>query len=485
MTTESPESRYRNYQDTLAEYRQAHLLRFWDTLSAPQREQLLNDLDRVDFATITPLLDPYVRNRPSLDVPSDVQPAEILPAPADAGDTPRYQSATSAGGDAVASGKVAAFVVAGGQGTRLGFDGPKGAYKISPIRQAPLFQLFAEYLLGVQRKYGKCPPWYIMTSLVNHEETVSFFESNQYFGLAQDNVRFFTQGQMPAFHPDGRIMLSEKHRVALSPDGHGGSLTALARSGALAEMRERGIEHISYFQVDNPLVKPIDPLFVGLHLETGSEMSSKALPKAEDKERVGNFCKVDGKVTVIEYSDLPDELAVARNADGSRKFDAGSIAIHLLTRSFVERLTGDSGHVALPWHRADKKVPFVDEHGAVQKPSEPNAVKLEMFVFDALPLAENPMVIYTDRAEEFSPVKNAEGVDSAVTSLRDMCRRAARWLEQSGVTVPKRGDGEPDCTIEINPAYALDAADLKQRLAAIPEIQSGATLLLTEGGITG
>ena len=480
MTAKTLEARHAEWSATLNEYHQAHLLRFWDELVTQQRTQLLDDLDRIDFAEITPLLDGYVRNRPQVDVPADVQPAEIMPSPFKAGDSERYQAARALGADAIASGKVAAFVVAGGQGTRLGYDGPKGCYPISPIRNAPLFQLFAEYLRGVQRRYGALPPWYIMTSLVNHEPTVAFFKENHYFGLGEDHVRFFTQGQMPAFHQDGRVVLSEKHRVALSPDGHGGSLTALARSGALAEMRARGVEHVSYYQVDNPLIKVVDPLFVGLHIETGSEMSSKALPKADDKERVGNFCMVDGRLTVIEYSDLPDELAVAKNSDGSRKFDAGSIAIHVLARSFIERLTGDSGHVALPWHRADKKVPYVDDAGQVIQPSEPNAVKLEMFVFDALPMAEKPLVIYTDREEEFSPVKNAEGVDSAVMSRRDLIRRAGRWLTEAGAKVPLGSDGEPACTLEISPAFAFDAADLKERLAIPPEIESGATLLLAE-----
>lgn len=478
MSEKTLEARHSQWSTKLEQHDQAHLLRFWDQLSTDERTQLLDDLDRIDFAQVAPLLDSYVRNRPQVTVPDDVQPARILPSPSDAGSSERYVAAKSLGADAIASGKVAAFVVAGGQGTRLGFDGPKGAYQISPLRQAPLFQLFAEYLLGIERRYGTCPPWYIMTSLVNHEPTVAFFEESNYFGLSQDNVRFFTQGQMPAFHTDGRVVLSEKYRVALSPDGHGGSLTALARSGALAEMRERGIEHISYFQVDNPLIKVVDPLFVGLHIETGSEMSSKALPKADDKERVGNFCMVDGKMTVIEYSDLPDELAIAKNTDGSRKFDAGSIAIHMLRRSFVERLTGDSGHVALPWHRADKKVPFIDEEGNLQKPDAPNAVKLEMFVFDALPMAENPLVIYTDRAEEFSPVKNAEGVDSAITSRRDLIRRAARWMTEAGVNIPMGPDGEPNCTLEINSTFAFDAGDLKQQLTQPPTINAGDSLLL-------
>jgi UDP-N-acetylglucosamine/UDP-N-acetylgalactosamine diphosphorylase len=285
---------------------------------------------------------------------------------------------------------------------------------------------------------------------------------------------------MPAFLPDGRIALAEPGRVAMSPDGHGGSLRALAESGSLAEMSSRGIEVISYFQVDNPLVQIFDPLFIGLHLTQESEMSSKAVRKADDLERVGNFGLVEGKLTVIEYSDLPEALARARNPDGSRRFDAGSIAIHLLSRPFVERLTSAGAAVQLPWHRADKKVTTVDDRGERLEPHSPNAVKLETFVFDAIPLARNPLVLYTPRDEEFSPVKNAAGVDSPETARRAMNRRAARWLEAVGARVPRRADGEPDATIEISPAHALDEADLREGLRGIPEIRTGHRILLAD-----
>ena len=203
-------------------------------------------------------------------------------------------------------------------------------------------------------------------------------------------------------------MLAEKDSLALSPDGHGGSLRALAKSGALDDMKRRGVEHLSYFQVDNPLVRVIDPLFLGLHEQFRSEMSSKSLPKAAAKEKVGNFAVGDGKLTVIEYSDLPDELAEQTNADGSLKFNAGSIAIHAISVAFIERLNA-GGTLELPWHRADKKVPHLGE----PEPSAVNAVKLEQFVFDAITLADSPIVYRGGIAARSSaPVKNAEGGDS-------------------------------------------------------------------------
>src|SRR5687768_5232359 len=282
---------------------------------------------------------------------------------------------------------------------------------------------------------------------------------------------------MPAFSMDGRLLLAEKDSLALSPDGHGGSLRALHTSGALADMRRRGVEHLSYFQVDNPLVHVIDPLFLGLHDLTGSEMSSKTVPKAGPLEKVGNFVFADGAVQVIEYSDLPEELARQTDpATAGLRFNAGSIAIHALRTSFVERLNA-GGQLKLPWHRAEKKVPFVDESGGEVKPEKPNAVKLEQFVFDAIPLAKNAIVYETDRAEEFSPVKNAEGVDSPATSRRYQIRRAARWLRSAGVEVPMNG-GEPAATLEISPLFAVTEQHVQPTPLATQKLAAGQVLYL-------
>ena len=377
-----------------------------------------------------------------------MKPPVVLPRRADAGREAIYAEAEATGRELLDTGKVAAFLVAGGQGTRLGYNGPKGEFPVTPVKEKPLFQVFAEQILAAGRRHGKVVPWYIMTSDANDAATRAFFEKHDFFGLDNSDVMFFTQGMMPAFSPTGEMLLAEKDSLALSPDGHGGSLRALAKSGALADMKKRGVEHLSYFQVDNPLVRVLDPLFLGLHANFGSEMSSKGLPKNDPLEKVGNFCVGDGKLMVIEYSDLPDELARQTNDDGSLKFDAGSIAIHAMSVDFIDRLTSGQ-EVTLPWHRAEKKVPHLSE----PSPEAPNAVKLEQFVFDAIPLADNAIVQATERAEEFSPVKNAEGNDSPATSRRDQVRRAARWLAAAGVEVPATADGEPDALVEISPPF--------------------------------
>jgi UDP-N-acetylglucosamine/UDP-N-acetylgalactosamine diphosphorylase len=455
---------------------QGHVLRFAEALDPMARAKLTRQLESLDLDALAELAETQVRNKAPLALPSDIKPVKTYPRVPGPEHAQLYRDAEQRGRELLKAGKVGAFLVAGGQGTRLGYDGPKGEYPVTPIKSKPLFQVFAEQLLAHARDCGCAIPWYVMTSDINDARTRAFFMDNAYFGFDPRNILFFQQGMMPAFAMDGRLLLGERDSLALSPDGHGGSLRALERSGALEDMRKRGVEHLSYFQVDNPLVHCIDPLFLGLHDLTGSEMSSKTIPKANALEKVGNFVMGDGVLQVIEYSDLPEALARQTNPDGSLKFNAGSIAIHALRRSFIERLNG-GGRLSLPWHRAEKKVPYVDEQGHAVKPDKPNAVKLEQFVFDAIPLAKNAIVHETERAEEFSPVKNAEGVDSPATCRRDQVRRAARWLSAAGVAVPQK-DAEPDATIEISPLYATSAAQLASRSLPATQVAPGEVLYL-------
>jgi UDP-N-acetylglucosamine/UDP-N-acetylgalactosamine diphosphorylase len=453
---------------------QTNVLRFFDQLDDAGKRKLSSQLEAQDVNNLAKLADEYVKHKPEAKLPRDIQPVQAFPRTADTARRQLYQDAEKRGGELLSQGKVAAFLVAGGQGTRLGYDGPKGEFPVTPIKNKPLFQVFAEQLIAHGRDFGKPIPWYIMTSDVNDAATRAFFAKNNYFGLDPKDVYFFEQGMMPAFSMDGQLLLGEKDSLALSPDGHGGSLRALARSGALADMRKRGVEHLSYFQVDNPLVHVIDPLFIGLHALTGSEMSSKTIPKANPLEKVGNFVIGDGKTQVIEYSDLPESLAMQRNPDGTPKFNAASIGIHALTVPFIEHLNA-GGQLKLPWHRAEKKVPYVDANGNAVKPDKPNAVKLEQFVFDAIPLAQNAMVYTTERGEEFSPVKNAEGVDSPATSKRDQVRRAAKWLRGAGIEVPEK-NGEPAATLEISPLFAVSAEKLKGKPLPTKKIDPGASV---------
>jgi UDP-N-acetylglucosamine/UDP-N-acetylgalactosamine diphosphorylase len=461
---------YEEIKKVLKEHRQGHLLAFWDQLDTVQRQNLLAQIRQLDIAKIDCWVANYVKKSDSVAVSSDMVPASFYSSePADPQQHRKYAGAVELGRELIRQGKVAAFVVAGGQGTRLGFDGPKGNFTISPVKNKTLFQIFAESLAAASLKYQAVCPWYIMTSPLNHAETIEIFRSNDYYGLDDKNVFIFQQGTLPNFSIDGKILLADKAQLSCSPDGHGGSLKALYRSGAIEDMKRRGVEFISYFQVDNPLINIFDPLFIGLHALDKAEMSSKAVIKTNPYERLGNFCLVDGRLTVIEYSDLPDELAEKRNPDGSLVFKLGSIAIHIINCAFVERLNTEA--FSLPLHKAVKNIPHIDEHGKLLEPDEPNGVKLESFVFDAVPLASKSIILETLRSEEFAPTKNATGFDSVETTRRMMVERAADWLESAGAAIPKKPDGSIDCVLEIAPSFALEKDDIKAKLNRIPQIK--------------
>lgn len=453
-------------RSALAAIGQDHLLAFHDRLSPDQRAALLAEIQSVDLAGIPALVREYVHKRPGVAEGLRIEPAPCYSRQQGGLDVRSY---FERGVQLVRAGRVAAFTVAGGQGSRLGFDGPKGCFPGGSVTGKPLFACLAEWILAAQRRWcgpGVTIPWAIMTSPQNHAATVEFFRGNAFFGLAERDVLFFPQGVMPALDlASGRMLLADHHQLALAPDGHGGSIKALKVSGALDELRRRGVEHLSYTQIDNPLVRVIDPLFIGLHAaapDSSGEMSSKMVPKAHAAEKVGVLCLVNGKTAVIEYSDLPQELATRTDASGRLVFNAGSIAIHMLGVEFLERLNSAGSGVAMPYHRAEKKIPHVDlATGARVEPTTPNAVKLETFVFDALPLARASIVLETDRVEEFAPIKNATGVDSVESCRQIQTARACRWLERAGVKIPYAADGRPDCVVELSPLTAMYPEDLK------------------------
>ena len=474
MTTKkAPE----NIKKLLKTHNQSHLLAFWDCLEPAQRQDLLAQIGRMDFSKIDEWVAKFIKKPDTAAISADLSPAQYFSAVStDPQQQCKYDKAIGLGKKLIQGGKVAAFVVAGGQGTRLGFDGPKGDLPVSAVKNKTLFQLFAESITAVSQKYQTVCRWYIMTSPLNHGQTVEIFRSNGYYGLDKKNVFIFQQGTLPNFNLDGKILLADKAQISSSPDGHGGSLKALYRSGALEDMKKHGIEYISYFQVDNPLIKIFDPLFIGLHVLEKAEMSSKAVLKTDPKERVGVFCLLDGRVNVVEYSDLPDELAEKRNSDGSLTFGLGSIAIHIINTGFVEKL--NAGGFSLPLHKAVKKIPYIDAEARLIEPDEPNGVKLESFVFDALPLASKSIILQIARSEGFGPVKNISGPDSPETAREMMIARAADWLESAGVKVPRKADGSADCVIEIAPSFALEKEDIKPKVGRIPKIKPGDEICL-------
>jgi len=462
---------------------QEHLVTFASGLDPEQRRALARQIGEIDLDALPGWIERYVRAEADAGIPDGLTPAPYYPRDPQ-GTARKWDEAAyrAAGEKLLRAGKVACFTVAGGQGSRLGYDGPKGCFPGGCVTGKPLFQVFAEGVLATSRRYGKAVPWYVMTSPLNHDATVAFFDEHKHFGLDPAQVRFFPQGTMPSFdRSTGQVLLAGEGTIATNPDGHGGAIRALDESGAVDDMRARGVEHVSYFQVDNPHAHVADPVFLGLHAaapDSSGQFSSKMIPKAAWDEKVGVFCAVDGRVRVIEYSDLPEDLARAKSPDGRLRFLAGSIAIHAIGVGFIERLASDPAY-ELAFHRAVKKVPHVDlETGEPVEPAEPNGVKLERFIFDAIPLADESVVYETDRVEEFAPIKNATGVDSVESSKRLQTERAARWLEAAGVDVPRDARGEVEATIEISALTALDPGQLAERSGLPKAIERGSEVVL-------
>ncbi|HPJ34041.1 MAG TPA: UDPGP type 1 family protein [Spirochaetota bacterium] len=428
-------------------HEQEHVFRFWDSLIESEKKALLDELSTIDFELLE-----KIYKQESDDSPKNFYPAPYIKLP-ESGDDEKFSEAEAAGEAHIKKGKVAAFLVAGGQGSRLGFDGPKGKFPAGPVSGKTLFHFHAEKIRASEKKYGVRIPFLIMTSRDNHEETEAFFRAEHFFGLSPEFVHIFPQNMIPSLDLNGKLILSDKNKLFMNPDGHGGSLTALRTSGALKLLMDQGIETISYFQVDNPLVKIIDPLFIGFHAMNNAEISSKALMKAYHEEKTGIFVEFeDGKVGIVEYSDMPEDKIFAKDEKGGILYSAANPAIHLFSTDFISSITGD-GSVSLPYHVAKKKISAFDDGGQ----NEITGYKFEKFVFDALPVAEKNIILETRREEEFAPIKNASGADSLQTAQGLMNSLYRKWLTAKGVKIP-------ECVkaIEISPLFALSEKDIPE-----------------------
>ncbi len=435
------------------DYHQEHVFRYWGELGDREKRNLLDELSAVDFELLKELFLQTKREESEL---SDFEPAPFTAIPRTEEEIEEYRAVAENGVEHIREGRVAAFVVAGGQGSRLGFDGPKGKYPVGPVSGKSLFQVHAEKILKYSSKYDTAIPWLVMTSQANHRETVQFLEENDYFGLNEDDVVVFPQNMIPSLDAAGNVLLATKSSLFKNPDGHGGSLTALYTSGALDFLESRGIETISYFQVDNPLVRIIDPPFIGLHVKEKAAISSKAVRKAYPDERVGVFVRFHhGRIGVKEYSDLPEEKKNLRDKAGVLQFSMGNIAIHLFDRDFIREITS-GGKIALPYHVARKKIQALVGEDA----REVNGFKFEKFVFDALPLTDRNIIFETLREEEFAPVKNRSGVDSVETARGLMSDLYRGWLRGRKISIPENVE-----VIEISPLLAVEPEDLDDGLS--------------------
>ncbi|MFT5199493.1 MAG: UDP-N-acetylglucosamine/UDP-N-acetylgalactosamine diphosphorylase [Planctomycetota bacterium] len=437
---------------------QGHVFRFWDQLSPESQQKLAGQAQQIDLDLVAlhkSLLAPdETSEAPQFDAP------ELFPAKPEDELALHAERARTRGAELLRGGKVGFVLVAGGQGSRLGFDGPKGMFPVGPVSGTSLFAWHAARLKAAASRHGSHTPWYVMTSATNDAATRAYFGEQDHFGMPPEQVHFFSQAMVPALDLQGRILLAATDEIFLAPNGHGGTLHALAQSGLLRQAIDQGIETLSYFQVDNPLARPACPLFLGLHSLAGAGMSSKVVAKTDPGEKVGVLGTANGKLGCIEYSDLPAESRDARDSNGDLVFRAGNIAVHALQTDFVDSLTRDG--LDLPWHLARKDMTVVGESGELE--TRPG-VKFETFIFDALAKSPASVTLEVERHLEFSPVKNAEGSDSPASCRKHMTELFSQWLRAAQLPAPELDD-KGVALLEIDPCFAEDEREFINRLPA-------------------
>jgi UDP-N-acetylglucosamine/UDP-N-acetylgalactosamine diphosphorylase len=445
---------------------QQHLLAHWESLADADRSHLarqINDIDWSDYARLrklhagsgddTQAVKQHWREAAARSVP----PAAVRLGQEPNGFT--REQARKEGEAALRAGKVGMILVAGGLGTRLGFDLPKGMFPLGPVSNRTLFQILIDQLRAVSRRYGVRIPLYVMTSPATHDVTEKFLAEHDRFGLPAEDLKLFQQGTMYAVDEQSfDVLLSAPGEIFTGPDGHGGMLAALVKHGVLTDARSRGIEQFFYGQIDNPLLTVCDAELIGCHRLAKSELTTQVVAKTDPAERVGVVVEIDGRTQIIEYVDLPDDQARERLPDGSLKFWAGNIAVHVFEVAFLERVASQAD--ALPFHTSRKKVPYVDRNGQLVQPSAPNAIRFERFIFDLLPHAENALVVEVDKAVAFAPVKNDDKspTDSPTTARAAMIAKAARLLRDASAEL---ADG---VAVEVNPLWASNAEEAKRKL---------------------
>ncbi|XP_030642761.1 UDP-N-acetylhexosamine pyrophosphorylase-like protein 1 [Chanos chanos] len=455
---------------------QSHILQFWSTLSAEEKDTFLADLSQIDPDDLREHCRGAAEAASRHSSPEDLLDERMQPVPPEfIGSVRTSQPDTlkeweDEGFLQVSKSRVAVLLLAGGQGTRLGVPYPKGMYNVGLPSGKTLYQIQAERIRKIQeladlRHSSKCTvPWYIMTSEFTLEPTEKFFKENSHFGLDPANIVMFEQQMIPAVSFDGKVILEKKNKIALAPDGNGGLYRALVDSEVLEDMERRGVEYLHVYCVDNILVKMADPVFIGFCVTNGADCGAKVVEKAYPAEPVGVVCQVDGVYQVVEYSEIQAKTAELRGPDGKLLYSAGNICNHFFTRDFLQEVA-QKFQGQMKQHVAIKKVPFVDHEGNQVKPSKPNGIKMEKFVFDVFQFARKFVAFEVFREEEFSPLKNADGapVDTPTTARRALLRQHYSWALASGghfvtdqgeTIAPKNRlgqDEDPPAVCEISP----------------------------------
>lgn len=404
------EQKYEKVKEILKKYNQEQLLNCYDKLIEQKKEELLDQILKVDFEQINKL---YKETKQ----PKDFKDAKIEPLPYIDKQTIKQEEKNNYekfGIEIIKQGKYAVVTMAGGQGTRLGHNGPKGTFELEVGEKKPLFTLLANTIKEAREKYDAIIPWYIMTSRENNLQTTNFFKRHNYFDMGEENVKFFIQNELPMIDTNGKILVDEAGMVKQAADGHGGIFEAMRKEGILEDMQKRGIEWIFIAGVDNVLAKMVDPLLTGIAINQKCLAAGKSVVKNNPKEKVGVFCKKNNKPSVIEYTEITDEMAEAVSENGELLYGESHILCNLFNIKALEQIATNK----LPYHSAFKKAKYIDKSGVIVVPTEPNAYKFEAFIFDAFEALNDMAIMRVKREEEFAPVKNAEGVDSPETASK-------------------------------------------------------------------
>lgn len=448
-------------QAQLCKHNQQHLLRFWDELNVKERQSLAEDIKSLDVERVSSYFHRAVASNDTKKQLDD----KLEPIPSCAFDSVKTSSEISRyenlGLEEVSKGRVAVVLMAGGQGTRLGVNYPKGMYNVGLPSGRTLFQLQALRIRRLEQlaneRFGRSGSvvWYLMTSDATHEATLEYLETNDYFGIARDNVRAFRQSTLPCFSLDGAIILDAKHKISRAPDGNGGLYASLQHEGIIDDMKLRGINSVHTFSVDNILVKVADPVFIGYCLSREADCGAKAVSKRSADEPVGVISLVDGQYAVVEYSEISSRTAALKDEAGNLVYSAGNICNHYFRLDFLERVCNE--HLEeLDLHVAKKKIPYVDDEGNRFTPKTPNGIKIEKFVFDVFRFSKTFAVWEVLRDEEFSALKNADSaaIDCPSTSRNDLLSLHKKWLIKAGA---EKVDGD----VEICPLVSYAGENLE------------------------
>ena len=405
------EEKFEQVEKKLKKAGQEHLLKYYERITDDKKkENFLNSILTIDFDAINEIYLDSKKNITNKDF--IIEPIKFIDK--EKIDEKEYAEYEKFGKDIIKSGKLAVVTMAGGQGTRLGHTGPKGTFDLGLESHKSIFEILCDTLKSENERYGVSVPWYIMTSDENNSETVEFFEKHNYFGYNKGDIFFFTQSKLPMVDTNGKCLIDEKGNIKEAADGHGGIFKSILKSGALYDMQSRGIEWVFIGGVDNVLVKPVDPVLIGLSIKDNVDAAGKSIIKANPHEKVGIFCKRNGRPSVIEYSEISDELAEERLENGELKYAESHILCNLFSLNAINKIAS----IDLPYHVAFKKAKYIDCDGNLIVSEKPNAYKFESFIFDAFEKLDDLVVLRVKRENEFAPVKNAEGEDSPETARK-------------------------------------------------------------------